>query len=58
LHFARQFLQWYWSCKSIDTIAQQGADAVSSTPSEFRSFVNAEIAKWAKAVKAAGIKPD
>lgn len=44
--------------KVREQIAQQGADAVSSTPSEFRTFVNAEIAKWAKAVKAAGIKAD
>ena len=44
--------------KVREQFALQGADAVSSTPAEFRAFVNAEIEKWARAVKAAGIKAD
>jgi tripartite-type tricarboxylate transporter receptor subunit TctC len=30
----------------------------SSTPDEFGTFIRAELAKWAKVVKAAGIKPE
>jgi tripartite-type tricarboxylate transporter receptor subunit TctC len=39
-------------------LAQQGIDASSSTPEELSRFVQAEIAKWAKVVKAAGIVAD
>jgi tripartite-type tricarboxylate transporter receptor subunit TctC len=35
-----------------------GADVVAGTPAEFGAFVRAEIAKWARIVKAAGIKPE
>jgi tripartite-type tricarboxylate transporter receptor subunit TctC len=44
--------------KVKEQIVAQGAEPASSTPAEFRAFVGAEIAKWAKAVKAAGIKAD
>lgn len=33
-----------------------GADFVASTPAEFGTFIQAETAKWAKVIKAAGIK--
>jgi len=33
-----------------------GADFVASTPTEFGAFIQAETAKWAKIIKAAGIK--
>ncbi len=33
-----------------------GAEGVGSSPDEFRSFIKAEIAKWAKVVKQAGLK--
>jgi tripartite-type tricarboxylate transporter receptor subunit TctC len=33
-----------------------GAEGVGSSPEEFRAFVKAEISKWAKVVKAAGLK--
>lgn len=35
-----------------------GFVAESSTPAEFRAFIQAEIDKWTKVVKAAGIKAD
>jgi tripartite-type tricarboxylate transporter receptor subunit TctC len=35
-----------------------GAEPVGNTPEEFRTWVIAEIAKWAKVVKATGIKVD
>ena len=44
--------------KVRDLISAQGIEPLSSTPAEFRAFVNAELAKWAKVVKAAGIKGD
>ena len=33
-----------------------GADPVGSTPEQYTAFIQAEIAKWAKVIKAAGIK--
>lgn len=34
-----------------------GSDAISSTPQELGAFTRSEIAKWAKVMKFAGIKP-
>lgn len=43
----------------IKTIwASQGADAGGQPPAEFAKFVRAEIEKWAKVTKTAGIKVD
>lgn len=33
-----------------------GAEPMSNTPEEFDAFVRSELAKWAKVVKAAGIR--
>jgi len=44
--------------KIRDQLDKQGVDATSSSPAEFRAFYAAEIAKWARAVKTAGIKAD
>jgi tripartite-type tricarboxylate transporter receptor subunit TctC len=41
-----------------DTWAALGAEAGGQTPDEMRKFVDAEIEKWAKAVKASGAKLD
>jgi len=38
--------------------ASEGAEAVSRSPEEFRQWIVAEIAKWGKVVKAAGIKAE
>jgi len=35
-----------------------GAEPIDNTPAEFAAYINAEIAKWAKVVKAAGIRVD
>jgi len=35
-----------------------GGEGVSSTPEELAAFVQSETAKWARAVKAAGIEPE
>jgi tripartite-type tricarboxylate transporter receptor subunit TctC len=37
-------------------LAEQGFDTVGNTPEQFGEFIKAEIAKWAKVIKAAGIR--
>jgi tripartite-type tricarboxylate transporter receptor subunit TctC len=39
-------------------LASQGADALTSTPEEFSDYLRAEIDKWAKVVRASGMKAD
>jgi tripartite-type tricarboxylate transporter receptor subunit TctC len=39
-------------------LAGLGADALTSTPEEFSSYLRSEIDKWAKVVKASGMKVD
>ena len=36
----------------------QGAEAVGSTPEEFRAYISAEIDKWGKVVRASGARVD
>jgi tripartite-type tricarboxylate transporter receptor subunit TctC len=36
----------------------QGAEAVGSTPEEFRAYIAAEIDKWGKVVRASGARVD
>ena len=36
----------------------EGADPVGNTPAEFASFIGAEIARWSKVIKAAGIRAE
>jgi tripartite-type tricarboxylate transporter receptor subunit TctC len=40
------------------TLLAQGLDPAPSSASQFTTYVRAEIAKWAKVVKAAGVKPE
>jgi len=40
------------------SLANEGAKFTARTPDEFGAFVKAEIAKWAKVVKSAGIRVD
>ena len=37
-------------------LAQLGLDAVSDPPDAFAAIIKADIAKWAKVIKEAGIK--
>ncbi len=37
-------------------VVADGSEPVGSSPEEFRKFLHAEIAKWAKLVKESGIK--
>ncbi len=39
-------------------LASQGADVLTSTPEEFSAYLRSEIDKWARVVKASGMKPD
>ena len=39
-------------------LAAEGAEIVASTPEQFAAYLRAETVKWAKVVKAAGIKPE
>jgi tripartite-type tricarboxylate transporter receptor subunit TctC len=39
-----------------ETLAKQGATPLASSPEQFRALLVKDIAKWAKTVKAAGIK--
>ena len=41
-----------------DRLVNEGATVVASTPEEFTAYIASETAKWAKVIKAAGIKPD
>jgi tripartite-type tricarboxylate transporter receptor subunit TctC len=43
--------------KVHDILARSGADAAGSTPAELDGFLRKEMAKWAKVVRAAGLKP-
>jgi tripartite-type tricarboxylate transporter receptor subunit TctC len=39
-------------------MASEGAEFVVDTPEQFTAFIKTEIAKWGKAVKASGAKPE
>ena len=39
-------------------ILNQGVDIVASSPAEFEKFIIAELAKWSRVVKAAGVRAD
>ena len=39
-------------------LANDGTEIVAGTPEEFGAYIRAETEKWAKVVKAAGIKPE
>ena len=41
-----------------DSFLLQGAEPVTDTPEEFAAVVRADVAKWAKIVKATGAKPN
>ena len=41
-----------------EKLASQGATLVGDTPEHFRGFIDAEIRKWAKVIKDAGVKTE
>ena len=42
----------------LDRMASLGTDPLGTTPAEFSEQIKADLAKWAKVVQAAGIKPE
>lgn len=40
----------------VEAIAKQGAEVEGGTPEEFRKYLQSEIAKWLKVIKAAGLQ--
>ena len=42
----------------VERLASQGIELIPSTPDEFQAVMKAHMAKWAKVVKAAGIRID
>jgi len=41
-----------------ERLASQGAEAAPDTPAEFTKFIDAELVKYARIVKASGAKVD
>jgi tripartite-type tricarboxylate transporter receptor subunit TctC len=41
-----------------ERLASQGADALTSTPEQFATYVREELGKWTRVVKASGMKAD
>ena len=39
-------------------MSAEGAEFVGDTPEQYAAFVKSEIAKWGRAVKASGAKPE
>lgn len=39
-----------------ETFAQHGAEPIGDTPAQFAELINAEIKKWAKVAKEAGVQ--
>lgn len=47
-----------WSAEVREKLAADGAEPVGGTSKELAAFVRSEIAKWAKVVKAAGLRAE
>ena len=46
------------SPEAIDRFANQGAEPVAGSPEEFGAYIKAELAKYARVIKSAGIKAE
>ena len=44
--------------ETVEFLARDGNIVIGNSPEEFGDFIKAEIAKWARVVKAAGIQPE
>ena len=54
----KDFNEALGSPKLRELLAARGADATGGTPAEFAKIIRADLAKWAKVVKASGAKVD
>jgi len=55
----QQVIAAAWSRPDVrDKLLGQGAEPVANAPAEFAKYIDAEMAKWAKVVKASGAKID
>lgn len=53
-----EILQALHSPDVAHAISRQGFDLLGSTPGESESYLKSEIAKWAKVIRAADLRPD
>ena len=42
----------------VERFTQNGVQAIANTPAEFAAIVKADVAKWAKVIQSAGIRPE
>jgi tripartite-type tricarboxylate transporter receptor subunit TctC len=42
----------------LNRFKQEGAEVVASSPEEYGAFLRADIEKWAKVIKQAGIRAE
>ena len=42
----------------VARFANEGAEIIASSPAEFRAYIKAELARWARVVKASGMHAD
>jgi len=42
----------------VERFTQNGAEIIANTPAEFAAIVKADVAKWAKVIQSAGIRPE
>lgn len=54
----REIVTWLKLPDTVDKMLADGNEVVASTPEEFAAFLRAELLKWAKVAKAAGIQPE
>jgi tripartite-type tricarboxylate transporter receptor subunit TctC len=54
----RELVNWLKQPDVAEKMLAEGNEVVASTPEEFAAFLRAELQKWAKVAKLAGIKPE
>ena len=57
-HVQREIVRILQAADLKTRILNQGVDIVASSPAEFEKFIIAEVAKWSRVVKAAGVRAD
>jgi len=57
-HVQREIVRILQAADLKTRILNQGVDIVASSPADFEKFIIAEVAKWSRVVKAAGVRAD